>query len=135
MNNIGNNSVINNKSDINMKKIFIKKIKGILETQKSEILSRVENSKLNEIDEGTGEDIDAVQARIIALATKQLAERDKLNIKKIDGALKRIENDEYGICAQCSEEIDEKRLLINPAFAVCVVCSEKNDLNKRKFGG
>lgn len=116
-----------------MKKSFIKKIRTMLETQKQEIEKRIENNvKQSELDEGTGEEIDLVQSRILALASRQLEERDRLNVKKIDGAIKRIEENRFGICAQCEEEIDEKRLLFSPYLCLCIGCSEKNEFRKKQ---
>ncbi len=40
--------------------------------------------------------------------------RERRLLDKIDEALKRIEDDEYGICAGCGEEIGIKRLEARP---------------------
>ena len=117
-----------------MRKSFITKIKDMLEKQKTEILSRVEkNAKLDEIDEGSNEDTDKIQARILAMAARQLAERDKNNIRRIDAAMERIAKDEFGMCAECGEDIDEKRLIISPTFVHCISCSERIEHNRKKY--
>jgi DnaK suppressor protein len=115
-----------------MRKAFLKKIRSMLETQKNEIEQRIEsNLKHGDIDD-SGDETDVVQARILALAAKQLADRDRLNLKKIEGAMKRIEEDRYGVCGICEEEIDERRLVFNPSLCICVVCSEKAELRKKQ---
>ena len=134
MNNI-NIETGNNTASIdgeNMKKSFLKKIKSMLQTQKNEIEKRIENNIKNGDLDGSGDDTDLVQARILHLAAKQIAERDHNNLKKIEGAVKRIEAGNYGICGVCEEDIGEARLLINPAFVSCISCSEKAEITKRR---
>ena len=125
------NNLATNDGD-NMRKAFLKKIKSMLETQKGEIEQRLEsNMKHGDIDD-SGDDTDAVQARILALAAKQLADRDQLNIKKIAGALQRINENRYGICATCEEEIEENRLIAIPSICQCISCSERAEIMKKR---
>ena len=51
------------------------------------------------------------------------ADRSILNM--IEAALKRIQNDEYGVCANCQEEMQQKRLEAVPWAKHCVNCQEK----------
>lgn len=46
----------------------------------------------------------------------QLEER----LKKVNAALKRIEDGGYGVCSVCGEKIDEKRLEANPLADTCI---------------
>ena len=46
-----------------------------------------------------------------------------LQIKKIDSALNRIDNDEYGFCINCGEEISQERLKQDLATAICIDCA------------
>ena len=64
--------------------------------------------------------MDALQGQEMAKAT---AERRRLEIAQIDAALKRMEEDDYGYCVACGEEIAERRLELNPAIARCVDCA------------
>lgn len=50
-------------------------------------------------------------------------DRSLLNL--IDAALKRIQEDEYGVCANCQEEMQQKRLEALPWAKHCVSCQEK----------
>jgi DnaK suppressor protein len=43
----------------------------------------------------------------------------------IDAALKRIQEDEYGVCANCQEEMQQKRLEAVPWAKHCISCQEK----------
>jgi RNA polymerase-binding transcription factor len=50
---------------------------------------------------------------------------DRTILNLIDGALKRIQEDEYGVCANCQEEMQQKRLEAVPWAKHCVACQEK----------
>jgi DnaK suppressor protein len=116
-----------------MKKSFLKQIKQKLIAQKAEILEKCKRHN-SEID-SFGDEIDHIQARVIALADAQLASRDKDNLAKIEATLKRIEDKTFGECQECNEDIDEKRLMINPSFITCIGCAEHLEALKRKHGG
>ena len=61
--------------------------------------------------------MDAMQSQAMAQET---ARRRQLQIRKIDAALIRIEDGEYGYCATCGEAIQRGRLELDPAAATCV---------------
>lgn len=46
-------------------------------------------------------------------------------INKVNAALDRIEKGEYGLCAQCEEDIPVKRLELLPFAEHCVECQER----------
>ncbi|MCM8556413.1 TraR/DksA family transcriptional regulator [Sphingomicrobium sediminis] len=59
-----------------------------------------------------------VQAMAKALEQRRAAER-----ARIDAALKRIDEGEWGYCAECGEEIAEKRLAHDPSVTHCIGCA------------
>jgi DnaK suppressor protein len=66
--------------------------------------------------------MDAMQAQQMALET---ARRRQQQLQKIDGALRRIAAGEYGYCYICGDEIDERRLAIDPTASRCMECVDK----------
>ena len=50
---------------------------------------------------------------------------DRAILNMIDEALKRIRNNEYGTCANCREEMQQKRLEAVPWAKHCINCQEK----------
>ena len=65
--------------------------------------------------------MDAMQSQQMALES---ARRRQVQLQKISGALQRIENNEYGFCFVCGEEIDIKRLIAEPTNTRCLECVE-----------
>ncbi len=49
----------------------------------------------------------------------------EIRLADINKALKNIETDEYGICENCREPIDPKRLEIMPEAKFCLKCQKK----------
>ncbi len=50
---------------------------------------------------------------------------DRTILNMIDAALKRIKSSEYGVCANCQEEMQQKRLEAVPWAKHCLNCQEK----------
>ncbi len=50
---------------------------------------------------------------------------DRKILNMIDAALKRIQAEEYGVCANCQEEMQQKRLEAVPWAKHCISCQEK----------
>jgi DnaK suppressor protein len=64
--------------------------------------------------------MDALQGQAMALAT----ERCRLDsILRINQALARLKAGTYGECALCGEEIEPKRLALDPALLTCLACA------------
>jgi len=64
--------------------------------------------------------MDAMQAQAMAKANER---QRRVELSRIDSALRRIDEDEYGYCQKCGEEIAEKRLVVDPAASFCVDCA------------
>ena len=63
--------------------------------------------------------MDALQFQAMANAQKRRrhAMRDALQ-----AALKRIDEDEFGFCDDCGDEIGQSRLMANPIITKCISC-------------
>ncbi len=95
---------------------------------------RIELEKANKLAE---QSLDAVQldqtsvgrvSRIDAIQRQEMAkagEQRRLNeICRIQAAMKRVAQGEYGDCLKCGEEIAEKRLEFDPAAPLCISCAK-----------
>lgn len=67
--------------------------------------------------------IDAMQVQAMALAQ---ARRRKSERAAIDAALDRIDQDEFGYCLKCGEDIAPARLEHSPAVTTCITCAQAN---------
>lgn len=65
--------------------------------------------------------MDALQGQQMALESER---RRKLQLQKIEGALRRITEEEFGYCFKCGEDIDKRRLRADPANTKCIKCAD-----------
>ena len=65
--------------------------------------------------------MDAMQAQSMALATEERREAERA---RVQAALRRIESGDYGYCLNCDEEIEPRRLEIDPAAPLCLDCAQ-----------
>ena len=66
--------------------------------------------------------MDAMQAQALA---KEADRRRLIALQRIDGALQRIDDGEYGYCAACDEPISANRLEVDPGALLCIDCASK----------
>jgi len=64
--------------------------------------------------------MDALQRQAMAQATQR--RRNSRGIR-IQAALKHMEEGEFGYCQDCGEEIDKKRLDLDPTVPACLSCA------------
>ena len=65
--------------------------------------------------------MDALQRQAMAQATsRRRAGREA----RIDAALLRMDQGEYGFCLDCGEDIDPKRLAFDPTVPKCLSCAK-----------
>jgi len=64
--------------------------------------------------------MDAMQAQAMAQANER---HRRSELSRIDAALRRVEEGEYGYCLKCGEAIAAKRLEADPAASFCVECA------------
>ena len=49
--------------------------------------------------------------------------RRQVKLQRIEAALLRLDNGDYGYCVDCGDEIPPRRLEIDPAIERCVSCA------------
>lgn len=105
--------------------VDIAKFRLVLESRRDELIER-----LREIDET----LDSHQSKDWEeLATERegdevlegMGTSGKVEIAKIQAALQRMEDDEFGFCVSCGDEISEERLDVVPYTPFCRTCADK----------
>jgi DnaK suppressor protein len=65
--------------------------------------------------------MDAMQMQSMAQATVR---RRQDMLARIDGALRRLDSGEFGLCFVCGEEIADTRLAVDPTTTRCIKCAD-----------
>lgn len=68
--------------------------------------------------------MDAMQQQSMVQANRRTA---RTRLTRIETALRRCANDDYGLCASCEEEIGYARLKAQPEAPFCIACQGKRE--------
>lgn len=92
--------------------------------------------ELNKLSSVSAEDRDAVEldqqsvgrlSRMDAMQRQAMAQAQErartVELARLEQAMRRLEDGEYGWCATCGDEIAAARLEVDPAAAVCIECA------------
>lgn len=64
----------------------------------------------------------------------RIRDRERKLIAKIDKALARIDDETYGICDSCGEDISEERLKARPVTTLCIDCKTRQEAQEKARG-
>ena len=78
----------------------------------------------SDLDNGTEDYVDYAVNSYAREFLLSLTEMDRKHLLLVEDALNRIDRGEYGRCQQCAEEINRKRLEVQPWARHCVRCQE-----------
>jgi RNA polymerase-binding transcription factor DksA len=99
------------------------KYKATLEARLKDLDTRLHGIEA-ELDEPTSPDVEErATEREGDEVLEQLGNAGLVEIEQIRAALKRIEDNEYGFCTVCGEEISNERLDVVPHAAMCRNCA------------
>lgn len=62
----------------------------------------------------------------------RIRDRERKLIIKMQEALQRLENGEYGICEECGETIGVERLKARPVTTLCIECKSNQEIEEKK---
>ncbi len=118
-----------NQRDLNRFKKRLLEEKAELEEKARQTLS--EDMQLDVDD--LPDEMDLASSEYAQSMTFRLRGREKVYLEKIEKALKKIAEGEFGICEECGEEIDVKRLDVRPVTNLCIRCKEKQERREKAF--
>lgn len=112
----------------------LNQIRQAIEKQRREILEKL-NERNDEAYEPEirGDEADIANSEGIVLTMERLQSRDLRLLQKLDEAARWMEDDDFGICESCGEEIGFKRLLARPAARQCIECKQNEEQRERGY--
>ncbi len=122
------------KGEIYMGKEQLAHFADILNRLKDELLADIERTVHTMQDEQTvfaDPNDRASQETDMALELRN-RDRERKLIKKIEGTLARIRNDDYGFCDKCGIEIGIQRLEARPTATLCIDCKTLEELREKQ---
>ena len=120
-----------------MNKRDLQKFKKLLQEQRDEILGntrRVLSGDIHLDPDDFPDEIDTASSEVNLQFTGRLREREQGLLSKIEAALEKIEEGEYGECKICGEDIGVKRLRARPVAELCIECKSEQEKIERRTG-
>ncbi len=65
----------------------------------------------------------------------RIRDRERKLLAKIKSTLGRIDNDDFGICDSCGEDISAERLEARPVTTLCIECKTKQENHEKAHAG
>lgn len=119
-----------------MNKKELKRFREILTGRREEILKTAAQLKERGMGFSTDDlpdEVDLASSESDQSLNLRLRDRERVLFKKIEKALKKIEEGEYGVCERCGEDIDLKRLEARPVTDLCIRCKEEEERVERTY--
>ena len=117
-----------------MRKTDQKRFIKLLNEQRSELLTNARRAVSGDIHldpDDFPDEIDSASSESGLAFIGRLRERERQLIQKIDAALAKIEEGEYGICRVCGEDIGINRLKARPVADMCIDCKSQQERLER----
>lgn len=79
------------------------------------------------------DEVDLASSESLQSFALRLRGRERMFLDKIDKALGKIADGEFGMCEDCEEPIGRKRLEARPETTLCIGCKEDQERTERDF--
>ena len=119
-----------------MKKKDLDTLKELLLEEKKKIMRHLEeisDSSVAELDTSTGDPVDIASLEINQNSLQKIGKRELNHLKKIDAALKKMDEGTYGECESCGEPIAVARLMARPVAQLCIDCKTDQENEERRY--
>lgn len=106
-----------------MRQVLLNSKEGILKTlirENEDFRAAVEDMGVKDLGDVASTDIDCHTLEV-------LGHQDKLRLNQVEGALIRLENGKYGVCAKCNKKISIARLEAIPYAVFCIECKTASE--------
>jgi len=107
-----------------MTKAQLKKIRESLLAERNVIVGKLSNNDLSVDDSETPDPVDLAVRNYSKNVMLAVSENESRQLILINEALERIEDDEYGICPNCENKVNPKRLKAIAWARYCLDCQE-----------
>ncbi len=107
-----------------MNKTTLKAFKKKLEEEREFLVTKLNGNDLSIDDSETPDPVDLAVRNYSKNVMLAVSENESKQLAFVDQALRRIDDDEYGICQNCEKPINPKRLEAIPWARYCLDCQE-----------
>ena len=115
-------------SNLNPKQL--EKFKSLLSEKRRRLLEQAHETLENEMilsADDRFDEVDQASSEYMQAFSFRLRGRERHLMNKIEIALRKIDEGNYGECEECEEPISTKRLLARPEAPLCIQCKEAQE--------
>ena len=119
-----------NKRDLN-------KFRKLLEGKRAAVLENAQKTLSEDMTldpNDLPDEMDLASSEYLQSFNFRLRGREKAHLKKLELALRKIDEGSFGICENCEEPISKKRLEARPETTLCIRCKEDQERDEKAFG-
>jgi DnaK suppressor protein len=112
------------------------KFRKLLLEEKQRILNNSKNTLKQDLalsPDDLPDETDLAASEINQNLVFKLRDRERQLLSKIDEALGRIDDGNYGNCEECEEPIEPKRLEARPVSTLCIACKERQEHREKIY--
>jgi len=112
------------------------KFRKLLLDEKQRILNNSKNALKNELvlsPDDLPDETDLAASEISQNLVFKLRDRERQLLAKIDEALFRMEEGTFGVCEDCEEPIEPRRLEARPVSTMCIACKERQEHKEKIY--
>ncbi len=91
------------------------------------------NELINNEESFYSDSVDQASADTGKSLVVQIKNRNHIILAQIDGALKRMDQGNFGQCERCDEEITEARMKANPSTTLCIQCKTEMEIEELRY--
>ncbi|MEZ4266294.1 MAG: TraR/DksA C4-type zinc finger protein [Myxococcota bacterium] len=119
-----------------LSEVELTQFRKVLDERRARLLNEAEEHAETVKEAGAlrmSDEVDLASAEYEQAFEHRLRDREKGLLRKLEKALKRLDDGEYGECESCGNFIGAKRLNARPEATLCIECKEEQERVESKF--
>ncbi|MEZ4369084.1 MAG: TraR/DksA C4-type zinc finger protein [Kofleriaceae bacterium] len=115
----------------------LKLFRDLLEEKRRQVIDRARKTLTEDMTLDTNDladEMDLASSESLQSFEFRLRGREKSLLGKLDLALRKIDEGNFGVCEICDEPIGRKRLEARPETSLCIRCKEDQEREERTLG-
>lgn len=115
----------------------LKKFRELLENKRNSVLENARKTLADSMvldPNDLPDEMDLASSEYLQSFEFRLRGREKAHLAKLNLALRKMDEGTFGICAECEEPINKKRLEARPETQLCIRCKEDQEQAEKAYG-
>jgi DnaK suppressor protein len=115
----------------------LKKFRELLETKRNSVLEKARKTLADSMvldPSDLPDEMDLASSEYLQSFEFRLRGREKVHLTKLNLALKKLDEGTFGVCTECEEPINKKRLEARPETQLCIRCKEDQEQAEKAYG-